>query len=42
MEPERHDSSSSDSGITIMRQSECSPPESPSVSGAVFVETEII
>ena len=40
-EPDRHDSSSSDSGITIMRPSELSPPESPSVSGAVFVETDI-
>lgn len=38
-ENERHDSSSSDSGITMLRTNDFSPPESPNVaSGGVFHE----
>ena len=39
---DRHDSSSSDSGITMCRTNEFSPPESPNVApgGAVFHESE--
>ncbi|XP_045201546.2 GTPase-activating Rap/Ran-GAP domain-like protein 3 isoform X4 [Mercenaria mercenaria] len=46
---ERHDSSSSDSGITMLRTNEFSPPESPSLAsggvgggGAVFHESDIV
>lgn len=44
-ENERHDSSSSDSGITMLRTNELSPPESPNLAsggGAVFNESDLL
>ncbi|XP_052790610.1 GTPase-activating Rap/Ran-GAP domain-like protein 3 [Mya arenaria] len=41
-ENERHDSSSSDSGITMLRNNDLSPPESPNVaSGGVFHDSTV-